>query len=249
MPRSAKAAPPRKRAYHHGDLRRSLLDAALAIVAEGGLPALSLREAARRAGVSPAAPYHHFSDRDAMVAELVVEGFTGMRASMERELAIASEDRVDRFMASGRGYVNYAMAHPASFQIMFGAGRVCDISRFPAIVEASTPVAAILFEGVGGLFPLPGLDHLDVPRLGLFAWSLVHGISGLVLDGAVKPAMSSGVGQVDALGMVATFGEIIRALHQVELASASAGAKSTPGAPAPTTTKAGKPRKAPRRPA
>jgi AcrR family transcriptional regulator len=188
------------------------MDAALALVAEGGLPALSLREAARRAGVSPAAPYHHFPSREALVAALAMEGFEGMRLAMERELATAGEDPIDRLLASGRGYVTYAIASPASFQIMFGAGRLCDLSQFPEVVAASEPVGAILMESVATVSQLPGMPEVDLAKLGLFAWSSVHGASWLVLDGALKPEMTSGVALQDALANVETFGVMLRAL-------------------------------------
>lgn len=188
------------------------MDAALALVAEGGLPALSLREAARRAGVSPAAPYHHFPSREALVAALARDGFEGMRIAMERELAKAGDDPIERLLASGRGYVTYAIAHPASFQIMFGAARLCDLSSFPDVVAASEPVGSMLMESVARVSQLPGMPPIDLAKLGLFAWSSVHGASWLVLDGALKPEMTSGVALDDALANVETFGVMLRAL-------------------------------------
>jgi AcrR family transcriptional regulator len=188
------------------------MDAALALVAEGGLPALSLREAARRAGVSPAAPYHHFPSREALVAALARDGFEGMRIAMERELAEAGDDPIERLLASGRGYVTYAIAHPASFQIMFGAARLCDLSQFPDVTAASEPVGSILMESVARVSRLPGMPAIDLAKLGLFAWSSVHGASWLVLDGALKPEMTSGIALRDALANVESFGVILRAL-------------------------------------
>jgi AcrR family transcriptional regulator len=188
------------------------MDAALALVAEGGLPALSLREAARRAGVSPAAPYHHFPSREALVAALARDGFEGKRIAMERELAEAGDDPIERLLASGRGYVTYAIAHPASFQIMFGAARLCDLSQFPDVTAASEPVGSILMESVARVSRLPGMPAIDLAKLGLFAWSSVHGASWLVLDGALKPEMTSGIALRDALANVESFGVILRAL-------------------------------------
>ena len=200
------------RPYHHGDLRRALMEAALALVSDGGLPALSLREAARRAGVSVAAPYHHFASREALIAALAVEGFAGMRASMEAELAAADDEPVERLLASGRGYLRYALAHPASFQIMFGAPRLCDVSQFPEVASASAPVGEILARGVEGVLALPGLSAVPAARLALLAWSSVHGMAWLVLDGAAPPSVAVGNGGgVDPFAPVEALGALLRA--------------------------------------
>jgi len=188
------------------------MDAALALVTEGGLPALSLREAARRAGVSPAAPYHHFPSREALVAALAVEGFEGMRVAMEGEVACAGEDPIARFMATGRGYVKYAIASPASFRIMFGIARLCDVSQFPEIAAASEPVGALLMDGVARLVQLPGMPPLAQEQLGLLAWSSVHGAAWLAIDRTLKPRMESDVAERDALANVETFGALLRGL-------------------------------------
>src|SRR2546430_6260512 len=97
--------------YHHGDLRRTLIDAALRIVEQVGPGALSLRELARHAGVSHAAPYRHFASREALLAALAAEGFRGLGAEMA---ALASDggDPLARFAALGLAYVRYAVAHP-----------------------------------------------------------------------------------------------------------------------------------------
>src|SRR3954471_12975444 len=110
----------RKRPYHHGDLRRTLLDTALKMVKEAGPGALSLRELARRAGVSHAAPYRHFASREALIGALAVEGFRGLGAEMQ---ACAGDERdpMRRFRALGVAYVRYAVAHPGHFKVMFSS--------------------------------------------------------------------------------------------------------------------------------
>ncbi|HEX6835154.1 MAG TPA: TetR/AcrR family transcriptional regulator, partial [Polyangia bacterium] len=110
---------PKKR-YHHGDLRRTLLDAALAIVAQAGPGALSLRELAREAGVSHAAPYRHFASREALVITLAAEGFLGLGAEMARS-AEGETNPLRRLRAMGVAYVSYAVSHPGHFRLMFGS--------------------------------------------------------------------------------------------------------------------------------
>src|SRR5690242_4627498 len=110
----------KKRAYHHGDLRRTLLEASLELIAESGLDALSLREVARRAGVSPGAPYHHFESREQLLTALAVDGFALLGEAMRSARdAAGAEDVIERFGAIGEAYVRFALAHPAHFRLMF----------------------------------------------------------------------------------------------------------------------------------
>src|SRR4051794_22103421 len=123
-----------ERRYHHGDLRRTLLDAALGIVEKAGPGALSLRELARRAGVSHAAPYRHFPSREALLGALAVEGFRGLGAEMQ---ACAGDERdpLPRFRALGLAYVRYAVAHPGHFKVMFSSD-LHDAGETPELEEA-----------------------------------------------------------------------------------------------------------------
>src|SRR6266404_6293460 len=145
----------RKTAYHHGDLRRALIAAARAILEEDGLSALSLRATARRASVSQAAPYHHFPDKDALLAALGAEGFDALDRSM-RDRMEGLVDPAQRLIASGTAYVAFAVENPALFQIMFGAtmrGARAYAERSEAGARAyatlERAVLATLAEGVG----------------------------------------------------------------------------------------------------
>lgn len=148
--------------YHHGDLRSALLDAADALLDEGGDGAVSLREAARRAGVSATAAYRHFADKDALLAALATRHFAQLGQ------ALRSVD----FTEQGRAYVRFALARPGRFRLMFGPvlGRAKD---HPALQQTSDAVFAGLTAAAG--------SKDDAVR----AWSLVHGLAHLLLDGAI----------------------------------------------------------------
>ena len=185
--RSARAAAPRgKRGrYHHGDLRRALLDAALAVLTEADARALTLREVARRAGVTHAAPYRHFTDKEALLAAVAEEGFRTLTEAMRAALGAAGEDPVERVEALGVGYVKFALAHPAHFEMMFGpelTWRVEPCSLQDAADSAFDLLVASVQAGqaagvLRGEMPLP---------FALLAWSTVHGLATLLVHGNLK---------------------------------------------------------------
>lgn len=181
-PKSKKATP---KAYHHGDLRRTLLDASVALIAEHGVEALSLREAARAAGVSPAAPYHHFASKSELLGAIAARGFAGLDEAQRAAVAALPdpEDPMARLAALGHAYVAFAIANPTEFRLMFrptlvGAADLpegCDpASGFHQLIDAVGRVARTL---------PPGL--IDEQALTLAAWSLVHGAAELVLEGPI----------------------------------------------------------------
>jgi AcrR family transcriptional regulator len=117
------AAPVKRRpGQHHGDLRNALLSAALELVAERGPRGFSVAEAARRAGVSSAAPYKHFTDRDALLAALAVRGYAEQHRRFTRALAGAGPCPADRLVAVARAYVSFAAQERPLFDVVFGAG-------------------------------------------------------------------------------------------------------------------------------
>ena len=188
----ADGTPVETAAYHHGDLRRSLIDAALALVAETGNWAFSLREVARRAGVSHNAPYNHFADRNGLRDAVAAAGFEALRARMEAEAAhVASA--ADALAAIGRAYVRFGVANPAHYRLMFGAspkrGSDADATLSASVATeagaAKSVLAAIVGRGVAdGSFAVPGLTGAAAAEvLVLTAWALVHGLTMLALDG------------------------------------------------------------------
>ncbi|MDQ0601168.1 AcrR family transcriptional regulator [Streptomyces canus] len=158
--------PASRRPYHHGDLRRAILTAALDVIAADGPSALSLRDLARRAGVSHAAPAHHFGDRTGLLTAIAAEGF-GLLATALREAPDLKE--------AGVRYVRFAREHPAHFQVMFSPGllRADDLE----LSTARALTGDALREAVSGVDP-EGIE----PRLaGVAAWSLAHGFATLLL--------------------------------------------------------------------
>jgi AcrR family transcriptional regulator len=178
MPRQRTRKP-----YHHGDLKRALLDAAWSLIEQDGLRALTLRAVARQVGVTHAAPYHHFKDREALIDAMRVEAFEALdRAMQEAEEGIA--DPSERLFALGRTYIDFACAHPERVEVMFRRRGVTE-SHAP---DASTRsfrhlVDALVACQEAGLAPAG-----DPMELALSAWSVVHGFASLVTEGPLEPS-------------------------------------------------------------
>jgi AcrR family transcriptional regulator len=168
--------------YHHGDLRAALVQAARAILETQGLAALSLRGAARAAGVSPAAPYHHFSDKQALLDAVAAQGFDALTSAMEKRMA-KKIDPTGRLDASGVGYVTFALENPALFRQMFGSGEQ-QSSANARLREARDRSYSVLQAAVAATSPGGSANPFVCLRL----WALVHGIATLILEGCVKPA-------------------------------------------------------------
>jgi AcrR family transcriptional regulator len=160
--------------YHHGDLRAAILTEAARLVAERGADGVSLRELAREAGVSHAAPAHHFTDRRGLFTALAAQGFELLAAA----LAAARP----RFLDAALAYVRFAIEHPGHYRVMFDKSLVDASNR--ELVDAEAAAGAELAEGVASL-PDP---HAQADPAGarLAAWSLVHGFSMLWLNDAVN---------------------------------------------------------------
>jgi AcrR family transcriptional regulator len=182
-------SPPR-RPYHHGDLRRTLLDASLELMEAEGLGALSLREVARRAGVTHQAPYHHFADKGALVAAIVAEGFGLLRDEMLRQRARAGPGAAARLAAIGVGYVGFALQHPAHFRVMFRPELTATVTS-PEHREVTTEAYRLLEESVAACVDEGLASRSDQQALVLLSWSLVHGLAALWLDGPLASSPDS----------------------------------------------------------
>ncbi len=185
-PAVAKQAVRRRRAaaespYHHGDLREALLQSAEKVLERDGLAGLTLRAVAREAGVSHAAPTHHFGDLTGLLSELAAIGYRQFNAAMAA--ANAAGTLQERGMASAKAYVAYAQAHPGMYGLMFRTEKL-DMAR-PSLHEASGAAFAGLARGVGA----SRNEHIEAAALSLEqggaiarAWSMVHGFTMLLLD-------------------------------------------------------------------
>jgi AcrR family transcriptional regulator len=163
-----------RRPYHHGDLRRVLLEQAALALAEEGPAALSLRELARRAGVSHAAPAHHFGDKAGLLTAIAVEGYTRLAD------ALVEAGRAGGLLEAGVAYVGFAVAHRPHFEVMFRP----ELYRADdeTLLEARQRADAELVRGVAAL---PGLTLAQAGLARLAAWSLVHGFATLWLQRAL----------------------------------------------------------------
>lgn len=165
--------------YHHGNLRQALIDAAITMIERDGTVAeLSLREVASTAGVSQAAPYAHFSDKRALLAAVAEAGFAQLAEFMRLGVRPSSSP-AQRFLATGRGYVHFALKSPGMFRLMFGAS-LGGLADFPAL-QAKADVAYGLFvEALDAVATStkPG----DMMALRLSTWSLIHGLASLLVE-------------------------------------------------------------------
>jgi AcrR family transcriptional regulator len=167
--------------YHHGDLRTALLDGVAQIIRETGVVNVSLREVARRIGVSHGAPAHHFSSKQILLTAFATEGFAKLAADTERSVqAEKLTDSRERLRAIGRGYVRFAVAHPEYFEVMFRSDLVDHKDR--AFVAASDAAFNILKQCVDAIDKEGRLGKRDSETVAVAAWALVHGLAALWLS-------------------------------------------------------------------
>lgn len=170
-----KSPTPPPKSYHHGNLRETLLLAAEATLAERGVQGTTLRDVAKAAGVSHAAPYHHFASLNDLLAAVAERGFLALGDAMER--ATATPDTRERLLQIAQAYVGCAQAQPARFRLMF-APQLTQSDAYPALKAASHRAFGFLMAASCAHDPVKG------PELALCGWSLSHGLSNLLIDGA-----------------------------------------------------------------
>lgn len=185
--------------YHHGDLRAALLTTAEEIVNRDGVAGLTLRGVAREVGASHAAPKNHFDDLTGLLSELAAIGFTRFADRMQAAAA-AQMSPTDKLNAIGRAYVEYALAEPGLFQLMFRGERL-DKTR-PALREAMERAFGTLAGSVAA-------THVGDPDAGRAtrahaarAWSMVHGYAILLLDDRLNPLLDTDAPRADALALL-----------------------------------------------
>ena len=210
------------RPYHHGDLRAALLDAAARWLDEQGAATLTLRELARAAGVSHAAPYHHFASLDELLAGVAERAFERLADAMSAASADAATP-LDALLDIGEAYVRVALAHPAQFRLMFGP-LLARKAEFPALAQEAERAFRVLFEAAAAHAPERALE------LALTGWSLSHGAANLAIDGAL-----------DGLPIPRAQAGALRKLDPAQLVRRMAAGLLGPEAPAPLRRPARKP--------
>jgi AcrR family transcriptional regulator len=176
-PAQARAKPEGQ--WHHGDLRASLISWGTHLLDTEGLAGMSMRAAAKRAGVSPGAPAHHFQDRNGLLAAIAAQGFRDMAALRSRRLALIDPHDVRaRLRAVMMGYVEFAQAHPARFHLMFGP----QIERrhlYPELLEAGSASFQLLRNAVAPLVPAGHAESLGEEQMSFAIWAALHGLATL----------------------------------------------------------------------
>jgi AcrR family transcriptional regulator len=167
-------------------LRQRILDTAEQMLESEDLSALSMREVARRAGVTHQAPYHHFADRESILAELVCQGFTELARRLTKANNLAAKaDKRRVIVEAGLAYVGFAIDHPGIFRIMFRR-ELCDATRFPAAMVASERAYAELQRLVAVLH-----EGSASPVLASTYWAQVHGLASLLVDGPLGEQLTT----------------------------------------------------------
>ncbi|MGA7486765.1 MAG: TetR/AcrR family transcriptional regulator [Xanthobacteraceae bacterium] len=166
------------RGYHHGNLKEALINAALELIAQKGPAGFTFAEAARWAGVSPAAPYRHFRDRDELLADVARRGFDQFEAALARAWGGGRPDAFTAFDRLGRAYLQFARSEPAYYSAMFEAGIPPEAS--PELREAGERAFAVLRGATERLVAImPAQNRPPVLMMALHIWALSHGIASL----------------------------------------------------------------------
>jgi AcrR family transcriptional regulator len=189
MPASAKPKrrpsrrPPAPKPYHHGDLRRVLIDAALQLAEEGGAAAVSVREAARRAGVSPGAPFRHFESRQALMTAAAWEAQRRFRAEIDTAMAEApANDPLGRFRSFGLAYLRWAMRNPAHFEII-SSGRYFDHDSAADLSRDNAELIALAERMLADAFAAGALRTNELKPVLIAGRALVYGFARMNIDG------------------------------------------------------------------
>ena len=205
MATKKKPKPAKKPSYHHGDLRRALVEEAIVVLEADGAAEFSLRDLARRLGVSHGAPSHHFKDRAALMDAIATEGFRGLGDALEEARALPVS-AAERLAASGMAYVKFAVAHPAHVRTMFGKAPTEHASDacLHESIRAFEALLALARDAAG-----PNASEAYVRTVTFAAWSSVHGLVLLWLEGEGPVRFTSG-GTKE--GLMALVGDVTRFL-------------------------------------
>jgi AcrR family transcriptional regulator len=181
--RPARSGSTQPKPYHHGDLRRALIDAGFQLVEERGVEQLSMREAARRAGVSPGAPFRHFENREALISAVATEAQRRFRAEIEVALTeVPPGDPLGRFRAFGIAYLRWAMRNPAHFEII-SSGRLFDYDKSVDLVRDNAELIGMIGHTLKEAFAQGQLRPAELDHVLIAARALVYGFARMNIDG------------------------------------------------------------------
>ena len=167
--------------YHHGDLHNALIEAGTAILAEEGVAALDLRKVARRAGVSHAAPYRHFADKQALLVAIAEEGFRQLNQQIAAALASAGDTPREQLLHVARAYITFAVGAPAHLREMF-SGLSIDRTAYPSLYTVSKASFWQITEIVQRGQQRGEIVVGDPTQLTLVLWSMIHGFAMLLIE-------------------------------------------------------------------
>ncbi len=169
----------KRQTYHHGELKEALIAAATRLVEEKGPDNFSLADACRLAGVSTAAPYRHFRDRNELLAEVVNQGFRGMAEANREAVMAVGEGTLDGIIAMGKSYVGFAARQPGVFRMMFGQNT--QVKQVEGVLETGLECFGWVIQQVELFCVREGRDD-DAREVALQLWTFVHGAASLLID-------------------------------------------------------------------
>jgi AcrR family transcriptional regulator len=184
MPRSSRAAHQRRRPYHHGNLRRALLDEALGAIRTEGVDGVTLREIGARVGVSRTALYRHFADKRALLAAVATDGFRALRQELCAAWEKAGPGRA-AFEAMGVAYVRFAVDNPSHYRVMFG-GFVDAKASDPELAAEAAGAFQALVEALAMMQRAGMVRGDDTVTMARFVWAVVHGVAMLAIDRGLR---------------------------------------------------------------
>ncbi len=172
--------------YHHGDLRHALIQATLELISEKDVDSLSLREVARRVGVSHTAPYRHFADKEALLAAVAQEGFQMLHHVLKTAMHQTLNNPLKQLQETGMAYVDFALEHSSHYRLMFGAYGAISAQQNPELEQAATRAFMVLVQIVE-TGQQSGVIRQDDPRqIAWAAWAMTHGFVMLLMDGQIR---------------------------------------------------------------
>jgi AcrR family transcriptional regulator len=171
--------------YHHGNLRSALLEAARGLANEQSIDSITLREVARRAGVSHAAPYHHFADKRALLKALALEAFKEL---LQVQQAQIQPDPNATLYNIGLSYVQFALAHPTEFGFMFRKSLCEPVGVYDELTDVANQCFELLLQTVAAINAIKGIGNQNLQGQGLVCWSAIHGLATLLIEAPVLPA-------------------------------------------------------------